>query len=82
MQVEELRVIMLQLMATDLVIAEVKREGNAPSAFIKLIKEEHIRPTGMSKYCIGSVLLDETIKYNNFKPHLLAINKLTNGVTA
>jgi hypothetical protein len=65
-----------------LVIAEVKREGNTPSAFIKLIKEEHIRPTGMSKYCIGSVLLDETIKYNNFKPHLLAINKLTNGITA
>ncbi|MBL4653395.1 MAG: polyphosphate polymerase domain-containing protein [Flavobacteriales bacterium] len=65
-----------------LVIAEVKREGNAPSEFIKIIKEKHIRPGSMSKYCVGSVLLDDTIKYNNFKPNLLAIKKLTNGLTA
>ena len=64
-----------------LVIAEVKREGNAPSEFIKIIKEKHIRPGSMSKYCVGSVLLNDSIKYNNFKPQILAINKLTNGVT-
>ena len=64
-----------------LVIAEVKREGNSPSEFIKIIKDKHIRQGSMSKYCIGSVLLQKKLKYNNFKPQLLAINKLSHGLT-
>lgn len=59
-----------------LVIAEVKREGNSFSDFMRIIKEKHIRPTGMSKYCIGSILSNKTLKYNNFKSKLLEIKKL------
>ena len=64
-----------------LVIAEVKRESNSPSEFIKIVKDKHIRQGSMSKYCIGSVLLQKKLKYNNFKPQLLAINKLSHGLT-
>jgi hypothetical protein len=61
-----------------LVIAEVKREGKTPSAFIKAIKEKHVSPTGMSKYCVGSVMVNTNLKYNNFKPQSRLINKLEN----
>ena len=64
-----------------LVIAEVKREGNSPSEFIKIIKDNHIRSRSMSKYCVGSVFLHKKIKYNNFKRQILAINKLSHELT-
>lgn len=60
-----------------IVIAEVKQEGfSNQSAFVKILKSESIRPTGMSKYCIGVLQFNEKLKYNAFKPKLLTINKL------
>ena len=60
----------------NVVIAEVKQEKLAPSLFIKLMKEEKIRPGSISKYCFGVVFLYKELKCNNFKPKLLAINKI------
>ncbi|MFH1320176.1 MAG: polyphosphate polymerase domain-containing protein [Bacteroidota bacterium] len=60
-----------------LVIAEVKQEKfSSRSDFILIMRKYHIRPMRISKYCIGSILLNKELKYNRFKPKLLAINKI------
>lgn len=60
-----------------IVIAEVKQEkASGDSDFIQTIKKYHIRKSGMSKYCVGTALLNENIKKNNLKERILKINKL------
>ena len=60
-----------------LIIAEVKQEkASVNSDFIKAIKKHHIRKSGMSKYCVGTALLNNEVKQNNFKERILKINKL------
>lgn len=61
----------------DLVIAEVKQENvNRNTPMVTKFKARQIRPSGMSKYCTGCVLLKPDLKYNNFKEKLLMIDKL------
>lgn len=61
-------------------IAEIKRERmSINSDFFQLMKKNKIRPLRVSKYCIGTVLLNEDVKYNRFKKKLLKINKHSNG---
>ena len=61
-----------------LVIAEVKRSRfSGYSDFINMLNEERIKPTGMSKYCLGMILLDKNLKYNRFKRKLLTLNKMS-----
>lgn len=65
-----------------LVIAEVKQEGySSSSTFIQILRKFKIQPTGMSKYCIGTVLLNPHLKHNRFKPKLLTLNKLNKNAT-
>ncbi len=60
-----------------IIIAEVKQEkASSNSDFIKAIRKQHVRQSGMSKYCIGTALLHENLKQNNFKERILKINKL------
>ena len=60
-----------------IVIAELKQErADRASLFYSLMKENTIRPSGMSKYCVGVVSLFSDIKYNVFKEKLLLIDKL------
>ncbi len=60
-----------------LIIAEVKQEkATANSDFVRAAKKFHIRTSGMSKYCVGTALLNKTIKANNFKERILNIKKL------
>lgn len=66
----------------DIVIAEVKQDKAAASAFIKLMKQLHIREGSISKYCFGVISLFNTIKHNNFKPHLISLKKTLYGTTA
>jgi hypothetical protein len=64
-----------------IVIAEVKQENPVyHSAFKQLMLHSRIFPTSISKYCIGTVLTHPGIKYNNFKPKLIILNKICNGV--
>ena len=59
------------------IIAEVKQEkASSNSDFIKAIRAHHIRKSSMSKYCIGTALLNKNLKQNNFKERILNINKL------
>lgn len=76
----------------ELIIAEVKQEKyNVRSDFIQIMRKWHIKPMRMSKYCVGSVLLNgdlksnlfhESFKYNRFKEKVLTINKLNYGIRA
>ena len=60
-----------------LVIAELKQENvNRESLFYKLMKKEGFLPNSISKYCVGTIGLYPELKYNNFKPKTLLINKL------
>lgn len=57
-------------------IIEVKQEKfTFASDFLQLLKKNGVYETRMSKYCIGSVLLNPKLKYNRFKEKLLKISK-------
>lgn len=63
-----------------IVIAEIKQEKVNRNTFVmKLLKESHIRPLRISKYCVGTCLVNEDIKYNNFKEKIHWINKVSNA---
>ncbi len=60
-----------------LVIAELKQSKvTRTSPFFQLMKNRKIRPLRLSKYCIGIIQLDPTVKYNRFKKKLLQIAKI------
>lgn len=61
------------------VIAELKQErANRISPFYSLMKSNLIRPSRVSKYCVGMIKTygKENIKYNRFKKKLLQIQKI------
>ncbi len=63
-----------------LVISEVKRDRHAGSSvYIRLLKQSNISPSNVSKYAIGTVLLQPASKYNRFKEKLLILKKIENG---
>ncbi len=61
-----------------LVIIELKRDGNAHSPVMDILRTLRIKPSGFSKYCIGSVMTNPGLKHNAFKPKLVTINRLVN----
>lgn len=60
----------------DLVIIELKRDGNMPSPMLRIMLTERIRPLKISKYCIGTALTNHTLKQNRFKNKIRKIEKL------
>ena len=61
-----------------LVIIELKRDGNVFSPVLDIIRELRIKPSGFSKYCIGSVMTNSSLKQNMFKQKLVKLNKIAN----
>ncbi len=59
-----------------LCIVEVKQDGNAHSHFKDYLSALRIKKRSISKYCLGMVLTDESLKYNRFKEKVRYINKL------
>lgn len=59
-----------------IVIIELKRDGNVFSPVLDILRQLRIKPSGFSKYCIGTVLTNDEIKQNNFKKRLITFNKL------
>ena len=43
---------------------------------MRIAKELHILPIRISKYCMSTLELDTTLKYNRFKEKRIFINKL------
>ena len=64
----------------DLVIFELKRNSQLNSSqIIPALRKLGIRQRGLSKYCTGRSLLDDSIKKNAFKPRLRYLEKITNN---
>ena len=61
----------------NLVVIEVKRDGNTYSPIQDLLRELRIFPSGFSKYCIGMALTTPGIKRNMFNERIRKIEKLT-----
>ena len=66
----------------ELVIVEVKQDGNQPSDFKRILLEARVPQRGLSKYCLGMLLTDEHIKYNRFKDKIRYVSKLTGQTLA
>ena len=62
----------------ELVIIELKRDGNVPSRMTKIMLDQHIKPLKISKYCIGTALTTPGLKKNRFKSKIRKIVKLLN----
>lgn len=62
----------------DLVIIELKRDGNVPSPMTGILLAERIHPLKISKYCIGTALTTPDLKQNRFKKKIRSIEKLLN----
>jgi hypothetical protein len=58
------------------VIAELKQDALQSSEFLKLMKQYRLREGSLSKYCLGLISLDHTLKQNLFKPKLKQLHKL------
>ena len=58
-------------------VAELKEErADRGSPFTRLMRERIIAPSGMSKYCIGMLMLGLAPKHNNFKETMLRMERL------
>lgn len=64
----------------NLVIVELKRDGNVYSPILSLLRELRIKPHGFSKYCIGSVMTNPALKQNLFKPKLRSLRKISEQI--
>jgi hypothetical protein len=59
------------------VVAELKQSGvDRRSPFVQLMQRQHLRPTSVSKYCVGVAMLRPEVRHNRFKIKLRAIEKL------
>jgi hypothetical protein len=67
----------------EIVIAELKQEDfNRCSTFAKLLKDKHIRPERVSKYCLGIALMETDVKKNLIKEKLKRIAKISDQSAA
>lgn len=64
----------------NIVIAEVKRDGDAPdSDFITLMRQMGVRKQGFSKYCVGISLLYPEVKHNRFRAQHRLLARISQG---
>lgn len=64
----------------DLVIIELKQDGNIPSFFKQVLLDLRIKPKRISKYCLGTALTNPNVKANRFKIKIRYINKLSQNI--
>ena len=60
----------------DLVIIELKRDGNVYSPIRDIMRDLRIQPQGFSKYCMGMALTNEALKRNRFKERIMLLEKM------
>ena len=60
----------------DLVIIELKRDGNVPSRMTDIMLDQRMHPFKISKYCIGTALTTPGLKKNRFKKKIRTIEKM------
>ena len=62
----------------NLVIIELKRDGNVLSRMTDIMQDLRIHPFKISKYCIGTALTTPGLKRNRFKKKIRSIEKMLN----
>ena len=60
----------------ELVIIELKRDGNVPSQMTQIMLSQRLKPLKISKYCIGTALTTPGLKKNRFKKKIRLIEKM------
>lgn len=65
---------------TGLVIIELKRDGLQPSPILHMLRDLRIKPSGFSKYCMGSAMTNPGLKRNNFKERLRLVDRLLSRI--
>ena len=60
----------------DIVIIELKRDGRVASPIVPLLRQLRVKPSGFSKYCIGSAVTNTALRQNRFKKRLVKIRKI------
>ena len=58
------------------VIIELKRDGNQPSPLLAMLRDLDIHPYGFSNYCMGTALSNPSVKKNRLKPKLHYVERL------
>ncbi|MEO8588649.1 MAG: polyphosphate polymerase domain-containing protein [Flavobacteriales bacterium] len=63
-----------------IVVAELKQSrADRTSPFVRIMRAMNMRPSGMSKYCVGMLTLERPVKHNSFKQVLLMLQRLRNA---
>ncbi|MCU0324582.1 MAG: polyphosphate polymerase domain-containing protein [Spirosomaceae bacterium] len=62
----------------DVVIAEIKQEQLSGSPIVEILKQYQLREGSISKYCLGIMSIFSNVKFNNFKPKYLYLQKILN----
>jgi len=63
-----------------IVIAELKQErADRTSPFVRIMRKRVIQASGMSKYCVGMLLMEKNVKHNAFKEVLLKLERIQNA---
>jgi len=62
---------------SNLVVVELKQDGQCSSLFKSLLTNYKVLPKSFSKYALGSAITNPKLKQNHFKNKLRFINKLT-----
>lgn len=60
----------------ELVIVELKRDGNVSSPMLGIMQDLRIHPMKISKYCIGTALTTPEVKQNRFKAKIRKMEKV------
>lgn len=66
----------VEVKCPELVIVELKRDGNVSSPMIGITQQLRIHPLKISKYCIGTALTTPDVKRNRFKSKIHRLHKL------
>ncbi len=61
----------------NIVIIELKRDGRVASPILPLLRQLRIKPSGFSKYCIGTAITHRELPQNRFKKRLRRIDKIS-----
>lgn len=58
------------------VVIELKRDGNVPSPLLSMLRDLRIQPHGFSKYCMGTAFTNPTVKQNRLKEKIHYVHRL------
>lgn len=66
----------------NVVIIELKRDGNTRSPILELLRQVRIMPEGFSKYCMGAAMTNPQLKANRFKERLRLVEKMEKDIAS